>query len=382
MVLPDNVLFEGGAGETVRRELLKQADVHTLLRLPTGIFYAQGDPVAKVRAERAQPRFQVRRLSNQVTHRFHNPLVSRLRDFSGDFRGRRTNGHRSRRLIETESHCGLTAPHSLLPEMPMMTVQSSQYAASGRVPRASGSAPAVSGRHIVPGGYDIRPVVVLVLAACVLSVGWAGVLLPNWSAGDMLGGGQDLSEDSAPVVELAATPVSAPDVTDVPVEVTPPAVVMETPPEPVAVVDAFEIPAPPVTVRPLKVAEVTPERPRPAAPSTQLRKAAPAAPGPAAAATPASAGGSGAGPKTGGGKGKAKTPQPPYPSFARSGKMTGTVVVSITVDSSGSVVSAGVARSCGFPALDSYTTTYIRRSWRWPEGERRNFTQSVTFRLR
>src|SRR6266498_2238635 len=32
----------GGAGETVRRELLKQADVHTLLRLPTGIFYAQG----------------------------------------------------------------------------------------------------------------------------------------------------------------------------------------------------------------------------------------------------------------------------------------------------------------------------------------------------
>jgi type I restriction enzyme M protein len=42
MVVPDNVLFEGGAGETVRRELLKQADVHTLLRLPTGIFYAQG----------------------------------------------------------------------------------------------------------------------------------------------------------------------------------------------------------------------------------------------------------------------------------------------------------------------------------------------------
>ncbi len=34
VVLPDNVLFEGGAGETIRRELLKQADVHTLLRLP------------------------------------------------------------------------------------------------------------------------------------------------------------------------------------------------------------------------------------------------------------------------------------------------------------------------------------------------------------
>ena len=42
VVLPDNVLFEGGAGETIRRQLLNQADVHTLLRLPTGIFYAQG----------------------------------------------------------------------------------------------------------------------------------------------------------------------------------------------------------------------------------------------------------------------------------------------------------------------------------------------------
>jgi len=42
IVVPDNVLFEGGAGETVRRNLLAQCDVHTLLRLPTGIFYAQG----------------------------------------------------------------------------------------------------------------------------------------------------------------------------------------------------------------------------------------------------------------------------------------------------------------------------------------------------
>jgi type I restriction enzyme M protein len=41
-VVPDNVLFEGGAGETVRRNLLHECDVHTLLRLPTGVFYAQG----------------------------------------------------------------------------------------------------------------------------------------------------------------------------------------------------------------------------------------------------------------------------------------------------------------------------------------------------
>ncbi len=42
VVVPDNVLFEGGAGETIRRRLLQECNVHTLLRLPTGIFYAQG----------------------------------------------------------------------------------------------------------------------------------------------------------------------------------------------------------------------------------------------------------------------------------------------------------------------------------------------------
>ena len=42
IVVPDSVLFEGNSGETVRRKLLAECDVHTLLRLPTGLFYAQG----------------------------------------------------------------------------------------------------------------------------------------------------------------------------------------------------------------------------------------------------------------------------------------------------------------------------------------------------
>ena len=42
VVLPDNVLFEGGAGEEIRKQLLKTTDLHTILRLPTGIFYANG----------------------------------------------------------------------------------------------------------------------------------------------------------------------------------------------------------------------------------------------------------------------------------------------------------------------------------------------------
>jgi len=42
VVLPDNVLFEGGAGEIIRKKLMETCDLHTILRLPTGIFYAQG----------------------------------------------------------------------------------------------------------------------------------------------------------------------------------------------------------------------------------------------------------------------------------------------------------------------------------------------------
>lgn len=42
VVVPDNVLFEGGAGEIVRKKLLETTDLHTILRLPTGIFYKPG----------------------------------------------------------------------------------------------------------------------------------------------------------------------------------------------------------------------------------------------------------------------------------------------------------------------------------------------------
>lgn len=42
VVVPDNVLFETGSGETIRKKLLQNTDLHTILRLPTGVFYAQG----------------------------------------------------------------------------------------------------------------------------------------------------------------------------------------------------------------------------------------------------------------------------------------------------------------------------------------------------
>ena len=55
VVMPDNVLFEGGAGEVLRRRLLHEFDFHTLLRLPTGIFYSQGVKANVLFFDRAPP---------------------------------------------------------------------------------------------------------------------------------------------------------------------------------------------------------------------------------------------------------------------------------------------------------------------------------------
>lgn len=56
VALPDNVLFEGGAGEKVRRRLLDEFDLHTILRLPTGIFYAGGVKANVLFFEKKPPR--------------------------------------------------------------------------------------------------------------------------------------------------------------------------------------------------------------------------------------------------------------------------------------------------------------------------------------
>ncbi|MBJ6111285.1 SAM-dependent DNA methyltransferase [Hymenobacter sp. BT523] len=90
VVLPDNVLFEGGAGETIRRKLLQDCNVHTLLRLPTGIFYAQGVKAnviffeKRAAAEQAQTRemwvYDLR--TNQHFTPKGNPLtLAHLQDF-------------------------------------------------------------------------------------------------------------------------------------------------------------------------------------------------------------------------------------------------------------------------------------------------------------
>jgi type I restriction enzyme M protein len=111
VVLPDNVLFEGGAGETIRRRLLQNFDFHTLLRLPTGIFYKQGvkanvlffdkKPVSEKANTRELWIYDLR--TNQRFTLKERPMVrADLNDFvacyAGGARARRRDSERFRRF--------------------------------------------------------------------------------------------------------------------------------------------------------------------------------------------------------------------------------------------------------------------------------------------
>jgi len=73
VVLPDNVLFEGGAGDTVRKKLMETTDLHTILRLPTGIFYAQG---VKANVLFCKKLFQVTFFPSFKNRPVDNPVMS------------------------------------------------------------------------------------------------------------------------------------------------------------------------------------------------------------------------------------------------------------------------------------------------------------------
>lgn len=79
--------------------------------------------------------------------------------------------------------------------------------------------------------------------------------------------------------------------------------------------------------------------------------------------------------------GKGRMPQPPYPGFARSRGLQGTVVVSIRASADGSVTSASVARSSGHADLDRYAVSWIRGRWKLAAGQT-SATQTIHFRIR
>lgn len=111
MVVPDNVLFEAGAGEKIRRELLKRADVHTLLRLPAGIWYSTGvkanvlffdkKPSAKkelwVYDLRANKNFTLRQ--NPITS---NDLKDFITCYNPNARGKRKESERFKRYSHAD----------------------------------------------------------------------------------------------------------------------------------------------------------------------------------------------------------------------------------------------------------------------------------------
>ena len=115
VVVPDNVLFEGGAGEKIRRALLQQCDVHTLLRLPTGIWYSPGvkanvlffdkKPVSKTPATKEVWVYDLR--SNQSFTLKHNPISTEdltefIHCFRADDRTQRKEIDRFRRFKYSE----------------------------------------------------------------------------------------------------------------------------------------------------------------------------------------------------------------------------------------------------------------------------------------
>ena len=106
IVVPDNVLFEGGAGEKIRRELLLRADVHTLLRLPTGIWYSAGVKANVLFFDKRQSRDREIwvydfRTNKNFTLR-HNPISSDdLKDFVECYKPER----RSKRVESVRFKC-------------------------------------------------------------------------------------------------------------------------------------------------------------------------------------------------------------------------------------------------------------------------------------
>lgn len=165
--------------------------------------------------------------------------------------------------------------------------------------------------------------------------------------------------------------------------------VMETPPqtqdlpelvEALTTQDVFAIPSAPKIEQALSPVEPivrkVAQQPRPRTATTKSTGGG--APGGVPGGVAGATGGTGSGVGTG----KGKFPAPPYPSFARSSGMQGTVRLSISVGPSGAVEGVTVSSSTGYSALDSYAVSWVRRNWRWPGGAASRYTLPLTFRLR
>lgn len=276
--------------------------------------------------------------------------------------------------------------------VPMPTTQKSAS------PRTHGPAlPTLSGRFTGPA-----PALswMVATALCFLGAGLAGVMrpvvdVPAWMTAPLAPPPENIAVEDITMADLAGEPAPADPST--PPDASPPAEpeASEIPPEPepepllteediVLIPEAPEIetalrplnPPPPETVQPKP-------KPKPAATPATARRTVPASPQPPATAP----GGTGTGGNNGTAQtasrgGKGKFPHPPYPSFAKSRNLSGTVTLSIRVSPEGSVISASVSGSSGSSELDNYAASWVTRRWKWPAGGARSFRLPVSFRLR
>ncbi len=143
--------------------------------------------------------------------------------------------------------------------------------------------------------------------------------------------------------------------------------------------DIFAIPTAPKIEDALKPVDPV-IRPKPA-PTPTPRKSTTASRTPTTRPSTTQGTPGGTGTATGGGR--MVTPAPPYPSFAKSQNMQGTVRLSLSVGPSGAVEGATVISSTGFSALDDYAASWVRRNWRFPAtGTGKRYTLPLSFRLR
>lgn len=189
---------------------------------------------------------------------------------------------------------------------------------------------------------------------------------------------QALNQDEPAPAEDA--PPETPEIVEIEVqEAPPPEIDLPEVAEAMTLEDIFAIPTAPKIEEALKpIDPVVKPAPRPTPRPTTVSRT-PTRPSTTASSTRGTPGGTG----TAASGGRTITPAPPYPSFAKSSNMQGTVRLSLSVGPSGAVEGATVISSTGFSQLDNYAASWVRRNWRFPAtGSGKRYTLPLSFRLR
>jgi TonB family protein len=243
------------------------------------------------------------------------------------------------------------------------------------------------------------------LSSCVLAIGILGCFQPEIllqltmsGAAGKPGSGDVVETTMAELVAMSETTqqvqetVLRPEVAT-PEVVTEPVVLPDLPELLPALTqeDVFEVPSAPPVEEALKPIDPAPKptvrKPAPPAPPRSSSSSSSSMSGRSSSSSgssgrSSSGGGSGSGSASSGSGGRGSFPQPSYPSYARSRGMQGTVTLTISVASNGSVTSTRVSGSSGHSTLDQHAASWVRRYWKFPGGAAKTYRVPIVFRLR